>query len=98
MRFVKRENGIEVKDKCVGTIAKISVDSVNIYMYVDTEDNGRVLLEGTVDMLQGNSGYTTGTDIECTGIYVGTTSGEMTIGKHEKMLVFIAEEIKLKEM
>lgn len=94
------EKGTEIKEKCIGKIANFGVNCIDINMYVDTEDKGRVLVEGTIDMLQGERGglYGVGTDIECAGIYIGEVTGEiMVLGKHEKLPMFIADEIKLRE-
>jgi hypothetical protein len=101
MRLAKKVDGVEIKEKCIGKIANFGVNCIDINMFVDTEDKGRVIVEGTIDMLQGGRGglYGVGTDIECVGIYIGEATGEiMVLGKHGKMPMFVAEEIKIKGM
>lgn len=84
-----------MKTHLKGTIEKLGVNSRDLHMLVNTEDESTVLVESLVDRLEGSCEYTTGTDLDCLGEYVGIATGEMDLLKFDKVPLFIADNIKM---
>lgn len=94
---VDNETGEEIKEILTGKIEKLGVNNWDVHLVVDRDDDHeKILVEGVVDMLEGNCEYTIGTEVVINGIYIGTSTGEMDIGKFDRIKMFIAERVRMK--